>query len=231
MSETTSKKLVWDQDGQRYYETGCDRGVFYPKSATGYGEGEAWNGLISVTKSPSGAEATPLWANNRKYGNLYSAEEFGFSMECYTYPDGFNQCLGVKEIAPGVFAGQQVHTPFGMTYRNFVGNDAEGVKADYIITLIYGAMAAPAEETDTGINDSPEAKTMSYECTTTPVEVKDENGVELCEPTSKLEIDSRKVDATKLKELEDILYGTDTVAARLPLPAEVAELVGVVAAG
>ena len=216
----TSKKLVWDQDGERYYETGCDRGVLYPKPGVSYEAGEAWNGLISVTKSPSGAEATALWANNRKYGNLYSAEELGFSIEAYTYPDGFNQCNGVKEIATGVFVSQQVRTPFGMAYRNFVGNDANGVKADYIITLIYGASAAPAEETDTTINDSPEAKTMSWECTTTPV------AVEGCDPTSCLEIDSRKVDKTKLKALEDILYGTETVAARLPLPDEVAEIIG-----
>lgn len=222
----TAKRLVWDEDGKRYYESGCDRGVFYPKTGASYGTGEAWDGLISVTKSPSGAEATPLWANNQKYGNLYSAEEFGFSMECYQHPDGFNACLGVKEVATGVFVGQQVHEPFGMCYRNFVGNDAGGVKADYIITLIYGAMASPAEETDTGINDSPEAKTMSYECTTTPVAVIDDDGVAVCEPTSKLEIDSRKTDAAKLAALEDILYGKDGTAARLPLPAEVIELIG-----
>ena len=215
-----NKRLVWDDDSKRFYETGCDRGVFYPKTGTTYGTGEAWDGLISVTKSPSGAEATPLWANNRKYGNLYSAEEFGFSLECYTYPDGFNACLGVKEIATGVFASEQAHAPFGMAYRNFVGNDAEGTKADYIITLIYGATAGPAEETDTTINDSPEAKTMSFECTTDPV------AIEGCDPSSKLEIDSRKVDAEKLKALEDILYGSETAAARLPMPNEVAELIG-----
>ena len=218
-----NKRLTWDDDGKRFYETGCDRGVYFPKPDASYGTGEAWDGLISVTKSPSGAEATPLWANNRKYGNLYSAEEFGFSLECYTYPEGFNASLGVKEIAPGVYVGQQVHQPFGMAYRNFVGNDAEGVKSAYILTLIYGATAAPAEETDTTINDSPEAKTMSYECTTTPV------SVEGCDPTSKLEIDSRKVDAAKLKQLEDILYGSETAASRLPLPDEVAEILGTAA--
>lgn len=221
MSE--NKRLVWDADSKRFYETGCDRGVFYPKTGTSYGTGEAWDGLISVTKSPSGAEATPLWAGNRKYGNLYSAEEFGFSLECYTYPEGFNASLGIKEVAAGVYVGQQTHEPFGMAYRNFVGNDAEGVKADYIITLIYGATAAPAEETDTTINDSPEAKTMSYECTTTPVDVAN------CDPTSKLEIDSRKTDAAKLKQLEDILYGSETAAARLPLPDEVIALIGAIA--
>lgn len=218
----TSKKLVWDTDGARYYETGCDRGVLYPKPGASYEAGEAWDGLISVTKSPSGAEATALWANNRKYGNLYSAEELGFSIEAYTYPAGFNQCNGVKELVEGsgVFVTQQTRAPFGMCYRNFVGNDAEGVKADYIITLIYGATAAPAEETDTTINDSPEAKTMSWECTTTPVEVTG------CDPTSSLEIDSRKVSAENLKALEDILYGTENVAPRLPMPNEVAELLG-----
>jgi hypothetical protein len=215
-------KLVWDPVGERRYETGVDRGVVYPQDKQGtYPAGEAWNGLISVTKSPSGAEATPLWANNRKYGNLYSTEEFGFSMECYTHPDGFNACLGVKELVEGsgVYVGQQAHQPFGMTYRNFVGNDANGMKKDYIITVIYGATAAPAEETDTTINDSPEAKTMSYECTTTPVEVAG------FEPISKLEIDSRKVDATKLTALENALYGTETTEARLPMPSEIITMI------
>jgi hypothetical protein len=220
-----SKRLVWDADTKRYYETGCDMGVLYPKTGAAYGTGEAWDGLISVTKSPSGAEATPLWANNRKYGNLYSAEEFGFSIEAYQHPDSFNACLGVKEVAAGVYVGQQTHEPFGMAYRNFVGNDAGGTKSDYIITLIYGATAAPAEETDTTINDSPEAKTMSYECTTTPVTVTG------CDPTSKLEIDSRKTDKAKLKQLEDILYGSETAAARLPLPDEVIQIIGAITNG
>ena len=213
-------KLTWDAVGERRYETGVDRGVIYPQVAGAYPKGEAWNGLISVTKSPSGAEPTALWANNHKYANLISAEELGFSIEAYMYPDSFAECNGEKEIVTGVRIGQQKRTPFGMCYRNLIGTDTEGTKKGYILNLIYGATAAPAEETDTTVNDSPEAKTMSWECTTTPVEVED------CDPTSSLEIDSTKVDATKLAALEAILYGDGTTEARLPLPDEVAEILG-----
>lgn len=216
-------RLTWDQTGERRYETGVDRGVVYPQAAGEYPAGEPWNGLISVTKSPSGAEPTPLWANNHKYANLISAEELAFTIEAYTYPDGFAACNGEAELVPGVRMGQQKRTPFGITYRNWVGNDTEGTKAGYIINIIYGATAAPTEEADTTINDSPEAKTMSWECSTTPVEL------EGFEPTASLEIDSTKVDATKLKALEDILYGTDSEEARLPLPDEIATLLGAVA--
>lgn len=218
-------RLTWDAVGERRYETGVDRGVVYPQAAGAYPKGEAWNGLISVTKSPSGAEPTALWANNHKYANLISAEELGFSIEAYMYPDSFAECNGEKELIAGVRIGQQKRTPFGMCYRNLIGTDTEGTKAGYILNLIYGATAAPAEETDTTVNDSPEAKTMSWECTTTPVEV------ENCDPTSSLEIDSTKVDASKLKELEDILYGSGENEARLPLPDEVAEILGTSAAG
>jgi hypothetical protein len=200
-----------------------DRGVVYPQDKGTYPKGEAWNGLISVTKSPSGAEATPLWANNHKYANLISAEELGFSIEAYTYPDSFAVCNGEAEVVAGVYAGQQKRTPFGFTYRTMIGNDTEGTKAGYKITLIYGAYAAPAEDADTTINDSPEAKTMSWECTTTPVDM---TGFE---PTASLEIDSTKVDAEKLAALEAVLYGSEDQEARLPLPDEVATLVGYVA--
>ena len=213
-------KLVWDQTGARRYETGIDRGVVYPQAGGAYPKGEAWNGLISVTKSPSGAEPTPLWANNHKYANLISAEELGGTIDAYTYPEGFAACNGEAELVPGVRMGQQKRVPFGLAYRNFIGNDTEGTKAGYILNLIYGATAAPAEEADTTINDSPEAKTMSWEFSTTPVEVA--NG----EPTSSLEIDSTKVDAAKLKALEDILYGSESEEARLPLPEEVAQILG-----
>lgn len=213
-------RLMWDQTSERRYETGCDRGVVYPQAAGAYPKGAAWNGLISVTKSPSGAEATPLYANNKKYANLISAEELGFSIEAYMYPDEFAECNGEKELIPGVRIGQQKRTPFGMTYRTLIGNDTEGTKAGYILSLIYGATAAPSEEADTTINDSPEAKTMSWECSTTPVEI--EGG----DPTASLEIDSTKVDAAKLKALEDILYGSESEEARLPLPAEVAQILG-----
>lgn len=218
-------RLVWDQTGERYYETGCDRGVVYPQAAGAYPKGAAWNGLISVTKSPSGAEPTALWANNHKYANLISAEELGGTIEAYTYPDEFAACNGEAEIANGVYAGQQKRTPFGLCYRNLIGNDTDGTKKGYKLNLIYGAQAAPSEDADTTVNDSPEAKTMSWEFSTTPVEM---TGFD---PTASLEIDSTKVDAAKLKELEDILYGTESEEARLPLPDEVAEIIGEAAAG
>ena len=217
-------KLVWDQTGERQYETGVDCGVVYPQAAGAYPKGAAWNGLISVTKSPSGAEATPLYANNHKYANLLSAEEFAGSIEAYTYPEEFAACNGEAEVVPGVRVGQQKRTAFGLCYRNFIGNDAEGTKAGYKITLVYGCQASPSEETDTSINDSPEAKTMSWEFTTTPVEMIG------FEPTATLEIDSTKVDAAKLKSFEDIIYGSADQEARLPLPDEVAEHFGWTAA-
>lgn len=216
-------KLVWDQTGARRYETGIDRGVVYPQVAGAYPKGEAWNGLISVTKSPSGAEPTALWANNHKYANLISAEELGGTIEAYTYPEGFAACNGEAELVTGVRIGQQKRVPFGLAYRNLIGTDTEGTKAGYILNLIYGATAAPAEEADTTVNDSPEAKTMSWEFSTTPVEVAD------ADPTSSLEIDSTKVDAEKLKALEAILYGSDEEEARLPLPDEVAQILGATA--
>lgn len=212
--------LKWDQIGEKLYETGVDRGVVYPQVAGAYPAGEAWNGLISVTKSPSGAEATPLYANNKKYANLISAEELGFSIEAYTYPESFAACNGEAEVVAGVYAGQQKRTAFGFTYRTLIGNDTEGTKKGYKITLIYGAFAAPSEDADTTINESAEAKTMSWECTTTPVDM---TGFD---PVASIEIDSTKVDASKLKALEDALYGTADAEARLPLPDEVAELVG-----
>lgn len=217
-------KLIWDQSGERFYETGVDRGVVYPQVGAAYPKGAAWNGLISVTKSPSGAEATPLYANNKKYANLLSTEEFAGSIEAYTYPEEFAACNGEAEVVPGVYVGQQKRTAFGLAYRNMIGNDTEGTKLGYKITLVYGCQASPSEETDTTINDSPEAKTMSWEFTTTPVEM---TGFE---PTATIEIDSTKVDAEKLAAIEAILYGSDDEEARLPLPDEVATLMGWTAA-
>lgn len=213
-------KLVWDATNERRYETGVDRGVVYPQVGGTYPKGEAWNGLISVTKTPSGAEPTALYANNHKYLNLMSVEELGGTIEAYTYPEAFAECNGEKELLPGVRIGQQKRTPFGFCYRNLIGNDTEGTAHGYQLTLIYGALASPSEETDTTVNDSPEAKTMSWEFSTTPVEVADS------EPTASLEIDSTKVDAEKLKALEAILYGSEEEEARLPLPDEVAQILG-----
>lgn len=215
-------KLKWDQTGERTYETGVSKGVLYPQNTAdgNYPKGVAWNGLTGVTESPSGAEATPLYADNIKYLNLLSAEEFGATVEAYTYPDEFGECNGEAPISDGiegVYVGQQKRKPFGMSYQTKVGNDTDP-DAGYKLHLIYGALAAPSEKAYATVNDSPEAITFSWEVTTTPVEVPG------LKPTAQLTIDSTKVDKEKLKKLEDILYGTEENEARLPLPTEIAEL-------
>lgn len=214
-------KLVWDKTGERYYETGVNQGVLYVQDAKGaYENGVAWNGLTAVTESPSGAEANPLYADNIKYLNLISAEEFGATVEAYTYPPEFEACDGSAEIAPGVSIGQQARKAFGMCYRTVLGNDVAGNDYGYKLHMIYGAKAAPSEKGYATINDSPEAITFSWELTTTPVAVAG------FKPTACLTIDSTKVDAAKLAALEDILYGSDSEEARLPLPDEIAEMFG-----
>lgn len=214
-------KLIWDQTGERFYETGVNQGVLYPQGANGtYPKGVAWNGLTAVTESPSGAEATPLYADNIKYLNLISAEEFGATIEAYTYPDEFAQCDGSAEIAKGVMIGQQSRKTFGLSYKTTLGNDVEGNDHGYKLHIIYGALAAPSEKGYATINDSPEAITFSWEVTTTPVSV---TGFK---PTASIVIDSTKVNAPKLAALEDILYGADGTEARLPLPDEVVTLMG-----
>ena len=221
-------RLVWDQTGQKTYETGVKQGVLYPQGEGGaYPKGYAWNGLTGVTESPSGAESNPLYADDIKYLNLISAEEFGATIEAYTYPDEFAECDGSAEIAPGVTIGQQARKTFGMAYKTTFGNDVDGNEHGYKLHLIYGALATPSEKAYATINDSPEAITFSWEVTTTPV------AVEGFKPTASLTIDSTKVDKDKLTALEDILYGKDSVEARLPLPNEVATLMktGVVAQG
>ena len=226
-------KIVWDKTGEKLYETGVKNGVLYPQVNGAYPEGVAWNGLTAVTESPSGAEATPLYADDIKYLNLYSAEEFGATIECYTYPDEFAKCDGSAEIATGVSIGQQTRQSFGMSYKTTVGNDTEGANYGYKLHIIYGATASPSEKAYSTISDSPEAITFSYEVTTTPVNVKGFN------PTASIVIDSTKVPAEKLAQLEEILYGKDPtseggedgVAPRLPLPDEIVTLVGTGAAG
>lgn len=213
-------KLTWDQTGERFYETGVKQGVLYPQVSGAYPKGVAWSGLISVTESPSGAESTPLYADDIKYLNLISNEEFGATVEAYTYPDAFAQCDGSASIAPGVTIGQQKRQSFGMSYKTTLGNDSEGNDYGYKLHLIYGATAAPSEKAFTSINDSPEAITFSWELTTIPVSV---NGFK---PTSIVTIDSTKVDPEKLAALEKILYGDTETEARLPLPDEIAELIG-----
>ena len=209
-------KLVWDQSGQRIYETGVKMGVLYVQDSTGaYPKGVAWNGLTAVNESPSGAEATPLYADDIKYLNLRSAEEFGATIEAYTYPEEFEKCDGSAEIATGVVAGQQSRATFGMCYRTVIGNDIDGNEHGYKLHLIYGATAAPSEKAYATINDSPEAVTFSWEISCTPVEVPG------LKPTACITIDSTKVDAAKLAALEAKLYGGETDEATLPLPAEI----------
>ena len=215
-------ELVWDQVGERLYETGVDRGVLYIPDETGdYDEGFAWNGLVTVTESPSGAESNPQYADNIKYLNLVSAEEFGATIEAFTYPDEFGQCDGTAAPSPGVLVGQQTRKSFGLAYRTRVGNDLEGVDHGYKIHLIYGALAAPSEKAYGTINDSPEAITFSWEVTTSPVAAPDP-----LKPTSVIVIDSTEVDPADLATLEDILYGTVGDDPRLPLPAEVISIFG-----
>ena len=213
-------KLIWDEITKRLYETGVDRGVVYPVAGGAYPKGEAWNGLISITLSPSGAESTPLYANNSKYLNMLSVEELGGTIEAYTFPESFAACNGLAELAPGVRIGQQARIPFGLTYRTLLGNDTEGTKHGYKLHVIYGAVASPSEDAATTVNDSPEAKTMSWEFNTTPVVVEGH------QPTSHIEIDSTNVAPEKLAALEAILYGSEDTEARLPLPDEIVTLIG-----
>ena len=211
-------KLVWDKTGERLYETGVKQGVLYPQAAGGtYPKGVAWNGLTNITESPSGAEATALYADDIKYLNLVSAEEFGGTIEAYTYPDEFAECDGSAALTEGVFIGQQDRKTFGLCYRTTLGNDVDSNGHGYKLHLIYGAIAAPSEKAYNTINDSPEAITFSWEFSTTPVNV---NGFK---PTASITIDSTKVDAEKLTALEKILYGDTEVEPRLPLPDEVAQ--------
>ena len=212
-------KLTWDQVGDRLYETGVKMGVLYPQATGGtYPKGVAWNGLTAVTESPSGAEPTPLYADDIKYLNLMSAEEFGATIEAYTYPDEFMECDGSASIATGVTIGQQSRKAFGLCYRTVLGNDTENNDYGYKLHLIYGALAAPSEKAYATINDSPEAITFSWEVTTTPINVTGHK------PTACVTIDSTKVDAEKLAALEAILYGSEDEEPRLPLPDEIATL-------
>lgn len=212
-------KLVWDATGERKYETGVRNGVLYVMGEGGtYPKGVAWNGLTAVTESPSGAEATALYADDTKYLNLISAEEFGATIEAYMYPDEFAECDGSATLAAGVTIGQQPRKTFGMSYRTVYGNDVDNESYGYKLHLIYGAVAAPSEKAYATINDSPEAITFSWEVKTTPVNVTGHK------PTASLTIDSTKVDKAKLTKIEEILYGKDEVEARLPLPDEIIQI-------
>lgn len=213
-------KLAWDLISERYYETGVDHGVLYPQASNGtYPLGVAWNGLTAVTESPSGAEASAIYADNIKYLELRSAEEFGATVEAYTYPDEWAECDGSASPADGVVIGQQKRRSFGFSYRTILGNDTENNDYAYKLHLVYNATASPSERAYQTVNDSPEAISFSWEVTTTPVAVGDDY-----KPTACIIIDSSKVDSAKLKTLEDMLYGTDNADPYLPLPADVIAL-------
>lgn len=214
-------KLIWDQTGERLYETGVKKGVLYVQDSGGtYPKGVVWNGLTTVTESPSGAEATPLYADDIKYLNLMSTEELGGTIEAYTYPDEFAECDGSASIATGVLIGQQPRKTFGMAYTTTLGNDVDSNAHGYKLHLIYGALASPSEKSYSTINDSPEAITFSWEFSTTPVNVAG------FKPTANIVIDSTKATPEKLTALEKILYGDTETEARLPLPDEVASIMG-----
>lgn len=213
-------KLVWDETGKRLYETGVSKGVLYVQADDGtYGNGVAWNGLTAVNESPSGAEATPLYADDIKYLELTSTEEYGASIEAYTYPEEFEQCDGSAELGAGVTIGQQPRKAFGFCYRTLIGNDVKNNDYGYKIHIVYGAKAAPSEKAYQTVNDSPEAITFSWELTTTPVNVAGHK------PTACVTIDSTKVEPAKLTSIEEALYGSDTKEPKLLLPDEIAAII------
>lgn len=219
--------LVWDETGTKFYETGTDRGVLYlldTKTAT-YPTGVVWNGLTGVTESPSGAEESELWADNQKYGSIYSAEKFGGTITAYQSPEEFDACDGTADIATGVTIGQQKRAKFGLSYRTLIGNDVANTEYGYKIHLVYGATASPSEHAHSTVNDSPDAEELSWEFNTVPVPV------EGFKPTSHLVINSTKIDKAKLKAIEDLLYGSASKEASLPLPAEIIKLMGTTTSG
>lgn len=215
-------KLEWDKTGEREYETGVSNCALYVRDSKGtYPKGVAWNGISSISESPSGAEANPIYADNIKYLNLISVEEYAATIEAYMYPDEFEECDGTKELTPGVTIGQQERKTFGLAYKTLLGNDTDGDAHGYKIHIIYGALASPSEKSHETVNDSPEAASFSWEINTTPVEVTG------AKPTASLEIDSTKSDPAKLAALEKILFGSDegeSATARLPLPDEIKTL-------
>lgn len=215
-----TQRLTWDDAGKRLYETGVKQGVLYPQDDNGaYPKGVAWNGLTAVTESPEGAEPTPLYADDIKYLNLLSTEEFKAIVEAYTYPDEFTECDGSGSLVEGVTIGQQDRKTFGLSYRTSLGNDVKGNEYGYKLHIVYGCLAAPSEKAYATVNDSPEAITFSWEVSTTPVNV---TGFK---PTASLVLDSVKLGAAKMKAIEDVLYGSSAAEARLPLPDEIKSII------
>ena len=214
-------KIEWNKVGNRFYETGVSKAVLYPQVSGAYPKGVAWDGVIGVTESPSGAEPTALWAANIKHAVMMSTEEYKATIEAYMSPKEFDACDGSAEVTPGVTIGQQTRQAFGFSYVTNIGNDTEGLDHGYKLHIVYGCLASPSERGHSTINDSPEAETMSWEVSTTPVEVPG------YKPTATFTFDSTTTDASKLAAIEAILYGGDDTEARLPLPAELFTLLGV----
>lgn len=213
-------KLIWDASGEKNFETGIEQFALFPISAAGkYDHGVAWNGVTSVTESPSGGEATKLYADNINYATLYSAEAFGGTIEAYTYPDEFAECDGSAEMLTGITVGMQERSTFGFAYKTLMGNDTQGTKRGYKLHLVYGAKASPSEKNYQTVNDSPDAISFSWEFTTTPVPVSGKK------PTAIITIDSTKVSAAALAAIEDAIYGSTSKDAYLPLPDELTTLV------
>lgn len=210
------ERLSWNNTGERLYEIGVDRAVLFVMNNGTYGKGVAWSGVTAINESPSGAEKTELYADNQKYLTLLSVEEFGGTIEAYMFPDEWKECDGSAEIAEGVSIGQQSRKTFGLAYRTKIGNDTEHEDHGYTLHIVYGAVASPSEQSNETINDSPDVSPMSWEFSTTPVNVTGHK------PTSHIEIDSTKVDATKLAEFEDIIYGSSTEDSRIMMPDEIA---------
>lgn len=211
-------KLAWDQTGERLYETGVDRGVLFPYGSSGYGTGVAWNGLSQVSESPSGAEANKVYADNQVYGTVYSAEEFGATIQAYTYPDEFEECDGSRSLGDGITIGQQTRKKFGFSYRTLIGNDAEGTEHGYKIHIVYGCTAKPSSKERQTVNESPEMVNLSWEISTEPI------AVDGMKPTAVMTIDSTKVKADVLKKIEDALYGTESEQPKILLPNEIKTL-------
>lgn len=214
-------KITWDQIGEKLYETGIEQVALYPQVGGAYPKGVGWNGITALNLTPSGAEPTPLYANNKKYLTLMSVEELGGTIEAYMYPDEWAACDGSASVTAGVYVGQQPRQTFGLVGKTLIGNDTENTKHGYNLHIVYGCLASPSEQSNATVNDAPEAKTMSWEFSTTPVPV------EGFEPTSYIRINSTTVDAEKLKALEAILYGSDDAEPKLPLPAEIFSTLGV----
>ena len=219
-------RLTWNKTGDRLYETGVEECALFPQATDGtYPLGVAWEGVTNVTESPSGAEPTKLYANDTVYATMMSAEELGGSIEAYTYPDEFAECDGSATVAKGVKIGQQTRKAFGLAYKTLIGNDIVGTAYGYKLHVIYGATASPSEKAHATVNDSPEAQTMSWEFTTTPVAVTGNK------PTASIEIDSTTADADKLAALEAMIYGSESSEPKLPTPDEIIALMGGAVAG